>query len=106
MIMHGDILSKLSKTSPPEQNLGTMPPPLFGRDVDDEDEFGPITHDDFIAFVRACIGVITVLGVLAWADSVGNDDCRERTLAIIHLWQCVDGYREVGVLLTRSKSLN
>jgi hypothetical protein len=98
MIMHDDILSKLNQTLPSEQSPPKTPPVLFGRDEDDEDECDPITHADFIAFVRACVGVATVLGVLAWADSVGNDDCRERTLAVIHLWQSVDGYREVSIL--------
>lgn len=89
MILHDDIVTKLSDNliSP-----NAVPPPvLFGTDRDNQ-----VSHDEFIAFVRAYVGVASVLGVLAWADSVGNDDCRERTLAVIHLWQSVEGYREVS----------
>ncbi|KAJ6560426.1 hypothetical protein B0H19DRAFT_116148 [Mycena capillaripes] len=53
------------------------------------------THDDLIAFTRAYIGVASVLAVWAWTDSLGNDDCRAQTLAIVRLWQNVDGYREI-----------
>ncbi|XP_006456758.1 hypothetical protein AGABI2DRAFT_122649 [Agaricus bisporus var. bisporus H97] len=87
MILHDDVSSKLN------ENLISLtplvPPVLFAKDT------GNVTHDQFIAFVRACVGVASLLGVLAWADSVGNDACRERTLAVLHLWQSVEGYREI-----------
>ncbi|KAJ7872073.1 hypothetical protein B0H13DRAFT_2059824 [Mycena leptocephala] len=54
-----------------------------------------VTHDDLIGFTRAYIGVASVLAVWAWTDSLGNDDCRAQTLAIVRLWQNVDGYREM-----------
>ncbi|KAK7062154.1 hypothetical protein R3P38DRAFT_2833730 [Favolaschia claudopus] len=53
------------------------------------------THDDLISFIRAFIGVACVLAVWAWTDSLGNDECRAQTLAIVRLWQNVDGYREI-----------
>lgn len=56
-----------------------------------------ISHDEFIVFVRAYIGVASVLAVWAWTDSLGHDVCRERTLALLQLWQGVDGYREVSL---------
>ena len=46
-------------------------------------------------FLRAFIGVSCVLAVYAWADSLPDEFCRERSLAILRLWQGVDGYREV-----------
>jgi hypothetical protein len=54
--------------------------------------------------VRALLGVSSVLGALSWADSVGNDLCRERALAVLVLWQTVDGYREVGLCLIPSSN--
>ncbi|KAG6813039.1 hypothetical protein H0H92_014574 [Tricholoma furcatifolium] len=53
------------------------------------------SYDGFIAQVRAFIGVASVLAVWAWTDSVGNDICREHTSAVMHLWQGIDGYREI-----------
>ncbi|KAJ7682303.1 hypothetical protein DFH06DRAFT_971102 [Mycena polygramma] len=41
------------------------------------------THDNLIAFTRAYVGVASVLAVWGWTDSLGNDDCRAQTLAII-----------------------
>ncbi|KAF9442545.1 hypothetical protein P691DRAFT_789311 [Macrolepiota fuliginosa MF-IS2] len=90
MIMHDDIVAKVSE-NPILPDSAKPPPVLFG----DGDADGPVGHDEFVAFVRACVGVASVLGVLAWADSVGNDDCRERALAVIHLWQGIEGYREI-----------
>ena len=58
-----------------------------------------ISHKEFVMFVRAFLGVSTVLSMLAWSDSLGNDPCCERTLNILVVWQGVNGYREVGILL-------
>lgn len=87
MILHDGIVAKLNENLLPPTPV--LPPVLFAIDSDQ------VTHDQFITFVRACVGIASLMGVLAWADSVGNDDCRERTLAVIHLWQGVEGYREV-----------
>jgi len=57
-----------------------------------------ISHEEFILFVRAFLGVSTVLSMLAWSDSLGNDLCCERTLNILVVWQSVNGYREVRFL--------
>ena len=86
MVSHQGILSKLAEH--PVLPNPQCPPPLFGT-------CPAVSHDDFIAFVRAYIGVGSVLAVYAWSDSVPNVRCRERALGIIRLWQSVDGYREV-----------
>lgn len=53
------------------------------------------SHDDFIALVRAIVGVAAVIAVYAWSDSVPIYACRERALGVLRLWQTIDGYREV-----------
>jgi hypothetical protein len=68
------------------------PPLLFGQSM------ASVSHDEFISFVRAYIGVSSVLAVYAWADSLPNHQCRERSLGILRLWQTVDGYREASSL--------
>ncbi|KAG8218983.1 hypothetical protein J3R82DRAFT_4726 [Butyriboletus roseoflavus] len=57
-----------------------------------------ISHGDFLGFVKAYIGVASVLAVYAWSDSLPNDHCRERTLGVLRSWQDVPGYREVHSL--------
>jgi hypothetical protein len=86
MTMHNEILIKLAEN--PVLPNPQCPPSLFGAHI-------AISHDDFIAFVRAYIGVCSVLAVYAWSDSLPNARCRELALGIIRLWQSVDGYREV-----------
>jgi hypothetical protein len=54
-----------------------------------------VTQLEFFAFVKAIVGVSSVLVVLAWADSIGDDSLRERTLAVLRLWQNAEGYSEV-----------
>ena len=54
------------------------------------------SQDDFIAFVRAYVGVACVMAVYSWSDSLPDEHCRARTLAILKLWQRTPGYREVG----------
>ncbi|KAF9498802.1 hypothetical protein BDN71DRAFT_1503524 [Pleurotus eryngii] len=65
------------------------------REVDEEYTEGSIGHAEFIAFVRAYIGVGCVVGIFAWADSCPESACRERALGIVRLWQNVEGYREI-----------
>ena len=65
-----------------------------------------VSHDDFIRFVRACIGVASVVAVYAWADSVPIEECRERALAIIKFWQNVEGYRQVSCLHLFGRSIS
>lgn len=89
MVAHEDLVTRLSEnlvvpTSP------LLPPQLLARTKTG------VSHDDFLAFLRAFIGVSCVLAVYAWADSLPNPPCRERILSILRLWQGVDGYREVG----------
>ncbi|KAH9482363.1 hypothetical protein JR316_0004463 [Psilocybe cubensis] len=67
----------------------SLPLPLFQR------QHVLPSYDEFLTFVRALVGVSTVLPVLAWADSVGSSPCRERALAVLVLWQGIDGYREI-----------
>ncbi|KAF8897862.1 hypothetical protein BD779DRAFT_1667776 [Infundibulicybe gibba] len=87
MIIHEGIYTKLSTTP----TMSTFKSPiLLLRESQDV-----VSHDDFISFVRAYIGVASVLAVWAWTDSLGNDECRERALAILRLWQGVDGYRDI-----------
>ncbi|OJA20423.1 hypothetical protein AZE42_10774 [Rhizopogon vesiculosus] len=54
-----------------------------------------ITHSEFMAFVRAYVGVASVLAVYAWSDSLPNLHCRERTLGVLRLWQEIPGYRAI-----------
>ncbi|PFH51340.1 hypothetical protein AMATHDRAFT_142962 [Amanita thiersii Skay4041] len=87
MIIHDDIATKLAAA--PVLPSRPHPPNLLN------DKTGNITHDEFISFVRAFIGIASVLAVWAWSDSIGNDDCRAQALAILQLWQNVSGYREI-----------
>ncbi|PIL37469.1 hypothetical protein GSI_01163 [Ganoderma sinense ZZ0214-1] len=53
------------------------------------------SQDEFVAFLRAYLGVACVLAVYSWSDSLPDERCRARTLGILRLWQGVDGYREM-----------
>ncbi|KAJ7129251.1 hypothetical protein C8R44DRAFT_776275 [Mycena epipterygia] len=86
MLNHPNLVAKLA-----ENPVRKMPPAHLLRSPLPAE----ITHDGLIAFTRAYIGVASVLAVWAWTDSLGNDDCRAQTLAIVRLWQNVDGYREI-----------
>lgn len=56
-----------------------------------------LEYEEFIAFVRTFVGIAATLAVLSWADSVPNDQCRERTLAIVRIWQSAPGYGAVRI---------
>ncbi|KAJ7498487.1 hypothetical protein FB451DRAFT_1202051 [Mycena latifolia] len=89
MLNHPNLVAKLAERPVPADR-NTLPAPLLCLVPSAE-----ITHDELITFTRAYIGVASVLAVWAWTDSLGNDDCRAQTLAILRLWQNVDGYREI-----------
>ena len=89
---HESLVAKLGEASilptPP-----VLPPLLFQSQT-------PTSHQQFLAFVRAVIGITSVLAVWAWADCIDNElhqdrTCRERASSVLALWQGVDGYREV-----------
>ncbi|KAJ6561511.1 hypothetical protein DFH09DRAFT_494900 [Mycena vulgaris] len=88
MLNHPNLVAKLAEN--PVSADPTTPPDLLRRVPPTA-----ITHDELITFTRAYIGVASVLAVWAWTDSLGNDDCRAQTLAILRLWQNVPGYREI-----------
>lgn len=88
MVTHQDLVDKLSE-SPPLAVPFQHPALLFKTSKTS------VKHDEFIAFLRAVIGVCCVLAVYAWADSLPDQHCRGRALGILRLWQGVDGYREV-----------
>lgn len=54
-----------------------------------------VARADFLSFVRGYLGAACVMAVLGWADSLGNESCRGRALAILHVWQNTPGYAEV-----------
>ena len=86
MILHGDLWAHVQDGPPRSDGPFTsfLDPPSTA-----------ISYGDFLGFVRAFIGVASVLAVYAFSDSLPNDHCRERTLGVLKLWQDVPGYREV-----------
>jgi hypothetical protein len=89
MILHDDLQTKLSES--PLLPTQSCPSSLLHPSM----ASSAVSHDDFITFVRAYIGVACVFAVWGWADSLGSDHCREQTLAVVRLWQTVDGYSQV-----------
>lgn len=59
---------------------------------------------EFIAFLRASVGILLCLVALCWAEDTLAGTCSERLLALIRFWQETDGYREVR-LYVNSKLL-
>ncbi|TFK55651.1 hypothetical protein OE88DRAFT_1716405 [Heliocybe sulcata] len=90
-VTHADLKAKLLENSLVPFPL-VHPPALLKGNVA---AAAGASHDEFIAFLRAYLGVACVLAVFAWSDSLGSKVCRERALAVIRLWQEVDGYREI-----------
>ncbi|KAI0832780.1 hypothetical protein BC628DRAFT_1309243 [Trametes gibbosa] len=87
MVAHNDVVLSLAENpvlSVPLPRLLSHRPPNVHP-----------SQDDFVAFVRAYIGVACVLAVYAWSDSLPDERCRARTLGILRLWQETDGYREI-----------
>lgn len=84
MVTHSELVYKLREA--PVLPDPIPPPGLLSNPESD------VSHDEFIAFVRAFLGISAVLAVYAWADSVPNETCRERTLSILRLWQKTKGY--------------
>ncbi|KAF5358962.1 hypothetical protein D9758_004905 [Tetrapyrgos nigripes] len=94
MTEHSDLVTKMSEN--PVYSSSHSYPKLFSMIKNTRNgSNGTVAHDDFIAFVRAFMGVASVLAVWAWADSLPHESARERTLGILHLWQGVEGYREL-----------
>lgn len=89
LVTHEDIVSRLSENLVVSISAASLPQ-LLSRGK------SSVSHDDFLAFLRAFIGISCVLAVYAWADSLPHPPCRERILGILRLWQGVEGYREVG----------
>lgn len=93
MITHDDIRSSLADN--PVLPV-TLPHPLLL--LKPSRSIPSISQDEFIAFLRAYIGVACVLAVYAWSDALPHARCRERILGILRFWQGVDGYREVSLV--------
>ncbi|KAI0722592.1 hypothetical protein C8Q76DRAFT_615436 [Earliella scabrosa] len=87
MITHEDVVSGLAEN--PVLPV-TIPHLLSHRPTN-----AMPTQDEFIAFVRAYVGVACVMAVYSWSDSLPDERCRARTLAILRLWQGTDGYRQI-----------
>ncbi|KAI0310418.1 hypothetical protein OF83DRAFT_874002 [Amylostereum chailletii] len=94
LVAHSDVVTRLAEN-----------PVLADTPLVAEDEAGSTSQDEFIAFLRAWVGVASVLAVYAWADSVPNERCRERALGILSLWQDVKGYREIVNHLMLSRQM-
>ena len=92
MITHEDVVSGLAEN--PVLPV-TIPHLLSHRPTN-----AMPTQDEFIAFVRAYVGVACVMAVYSWSDSLPDERCRARTLAILRLWQGTDGYRQVRTPLS------
>lgn len=88
LVTHGDLVDKLAENT--VLSTSQTPVSIFANQA------SSMSHDDFILLLRGFIGISCVLAVYAWADSVPDDRCRERALAILRLWQGVDGYKEVS----------
>ncbi|EAU84430.1 hypothetical protein CC1G_01426 [Coprinopsis cinerea okayama7 len=86
MLLNSNLVSKLSSAFSDVQQL---PPSLT------QPEARPNTTGEFLVLVRAIVGVVSVLSAWSWADSLGVDHCRERILAVLSIWQDVEGYSDI-----------
>lgn len=89
MLNHSDLCAKFETEVPIPSSARALPRPLF-RYQDPAIEFS-----EFLIFVKAFLGLSSVIAVWSWYDSIGIDTGRERALAILALWEDVEGYREV-----------
>ncbi|RXW25465.1 hypothetical protein EST38_g405 [Candolleomyces aberdarensis] len=96
ILLNEDLYSPLANR---DDATGALPPPLF------RNPSYTVNHGEFVTFVRALVGIICVLGVWAWADSLPNDMCRERTLGVINVWQSIEGYDNIVNHLLRLRQL-
>lgn len=87
MVAHPDVLTSLAEN--PIVPV-TLPSLLSHRSSSTS-----TSQDEFLAFVRAYIGIACVLAVYAWSDCLPDKPTRLRIFGILRLWQGVDGYREV-----------
>ena len=92
MINHESLAARVAEV-PDAHEAPTLPPLLF------QEQPSLVSSTRFLVFVKALLAVSTVLAPFAWADSIGDHHCRERALALLVLWQGVDGYREVRLLI-------
>lgn len=53
------------------------------------------SFSEFVAFLRAFMGLAHMMVVMCWADNVADRLNAERIFAMLRLWQEVEGYREV-----------
>ncbi|PSR93814.1 hypothetical protein PHLCEN_2v4709 [Hermanssonia centrifuga] len=88
MVTHQDLMDKLGEN--PTMTVPLQHPPLLFSNTETS-----VSHEEFVAFLRALIGVSCVLAVCAWADSLPDQYCHEFILGILRLWQGIDGYREI-----------
>ncbi|KAI0371605.1 hypothetical protein BV20DRAFT_1035231 [Pilatotrama ljubarskyi] len=84
---HGDVVSSLAENPV----LHVPLPHLLSHRLTNTSP----SQDEFVAFVRAYVGVACVLAVYAWSDSLPDERCRARTFGVLRLWQGTDGYREI-----------
>ncbi|KAI5116623.1 hypothetical protein M0805_007794 [Coniferiporia weirii] len=87
MISNSDVIDRIFENSSPEHPL-PCPPTIWQNNE-------TTSHDGFITFLRAVVGVAAVVAVYAWSDSVPVEGCRERTLAVLRLWQNINGYKQI-----------
>ncbi|THH12845.1 hypothetical protein EW146_g7312, partial [Bondarzewia mesenterica] len=87
---HGELVTRLADNPVLPRSLPH--PPVI---MQDDRVLGQVSHDEFVAFLRAFIGVSCVLAVYAYTDSMPHKHCRERALGILRVWQGIKGYREI-----------
>ncbi|KZV64689.1 hypothetical protein PENSPDRAFT_757048 [Peniophora sp. CONT] len=56
------------------------------------------SHDEFVSYLRAWIGVASVMTVFSWADAVDGPvvkNALQHITTIVYLWQACPGYSEI-----------